>query len=208
MRAASEKTDQAPRGPANELADGLIAGTERRDLRQLVSALDKGGSDAGVIADALRDVAEREPKLLGPVIGRLARQTRHPDPVVAAACGAILAELCKTSPAKVAKQIDTLTDALSDAGPAARDGIVHTFIALCAASVVYQRRLGGTLSQALAGADMQQLSSWAQLMLPTLKGEPYANAREIVEQRLSDLPRTEGQALCATIGVSYRGRRC
>jgi hypothetical protein len=125
---------------------------------------------------------------------------------VAQCCAHCLPALARVAPAKVAKQLKTMQAALPDAPEIAKDGLVRTFVALCVASVTYQKRLIDSFELALRTADAQQLPLWVEHILPALKGEPYAQARSVVEQRLPDpeLPREVAQRIADFLGVKLR----
>jgi hypothetical protein len=96
--------------------------------------------------------------------------------------------------------------AFPDASESAKDGLVRTFVALCVASVTYQKRLIDSFELALRTSDAQQFPSWAEHILPALKGEPYAQARSVVEKRLHDpsLERAIAQRVADQIGIKLR----
>jgi hypothetical protein len=106
----------------------------------------------------------------------------------------------------VAKHLKTLQAAFPTAAALSKDGLVRTFVALCVASVTYQKRLIENFELALRTADPEQLPRWVEHILPALKGEPYAQARAVVEQRLNDpqLERGIAQHVADTIGVKLR----
>ena len=60
--------------------------------------------------------------------------------------------------------------------------------------------------QALREADPKALVRWVELILPALKGEPYAQARSIAESRLNEpeLPRPVAQRVAELLGVKLR----
>ena len=118
----------------------------------------------------------------------------------------LLPVLARVVPAKVAKQLKLMQATLPDAPATAKDGLVRTFVALCVASVTYQKRLIDSFELSLRTARPEQLAAWAEHILPALKGEPYANARTVVEARLPDpeLPREVAQQVADFLGVKLR----
>lgn len=187
-------------------ARALVEGGTLQELRRVAGALSGGGEGARLAAKTLHELSLLDPRRPGAVVSRIARHLDLEDEEVVAPCAQVLATVTRVAPAKVAKHSDLLVHTWAAAQPVGREGIVQALVGLCEASVVYQRRLGPHLEQVLLDADLEQLVRWSKALLPTLKGEPYANARTIVESRLSELPREEGRAACATAGVSYRGR--
>lgn len=193
---------EGPEGRARALSE---AGT-LQELRRIAAVLSRGNEEAVQAAQTLRRLADIDPRRLGGVVSRIAQHLALDHVEVVALAGETLALLAQAVPAKVAKHSDAMVQLWPEATSTGRNAIVRTLIGLCEASVVYQRRLGPHLERALAEADLDTLVTWAADLLPVLKGEPYANARAIAEERLADLPRDEGRAACATVGVSYRGR--
>jgi hypothetical protein len=110
------------------------------------------------------------------------------------------------APAKVAKHLKTLQGSFAQASDAGKDGLVRTFVALCLASVIYQKRLIEVFEQALREADTKTLPRWVELILPALKGEPYAQARTVAEQRMTnpELARPIAQRIADLLGVKLR----
>ena len=47
--------------------------------------------------------------------------------------------------------------------------MVRTFVALCLASVAYQKRVVDVLERALAGAEPRPLQRWTERVLPALR---------------------------------------
>jgi hypothetical protein len=115
-----------------------------------------------------------------------------------------LPELARVAPAKVARHLPKLKDAFDDVTDVARDGIVRTWVSLCLASVAYQRRLIDILQHALTNAPDKTLVAWSAVVLPALKGEPHAEAREVVEARIPQLPRPLAQKIAKQLGITLR----
>jgi hypothetical protein len=102
-----------------------------------------------------------------------------------------------------------MQSAWPSASQIAQDGLVRTFVALCTASVTYQKRLIDNFERALRNADDKTLPRWVEVILPALKGEPYAQARAVAESRLGDpqLPRPIAQRVADLLGVKLRVAR-
>ena len=159
----------------------------------------------------MRSSVHRLPPRLAPHIEALvtllgAKAESEARPRVVQAAAHTLPLLARVAPAKVAKHLKTLQGMFDGAADAAKDGIVRTFVALCVASVTYQKRLIANFELALRTADAKQLTAWTEHILPALKGEPYAQARTVVEQRLNDvsLPRPVAQRVADLLGVKLR----
>jgi hypothetical protein len=195
---------QQPSVEAASLANALASGASATSLEQYVEAL-LGANPAGA-ARVLEALAQIKPELLTPHIELLVKHLESPQITVAQCCAHCLPALARVAPAKVAKQLKNMQAALPDAPEIAKDGLVRTFVALCVASVTYQKRLIDSFELALRSADAQQLPSWVEHILPALKGEPYAQARSVVEQRLPDpqLPREIAQRVADFLGVKLR----
>ena len=61
--------------------------------------------------------------------------------------------------------------------------------------------------KALTGAEPKTLLRWTELVLPALKGEPHAQARAVVEQRLNDIPRPQAEKIAEFLGIRLRPSR-
>ena len=201
---ASTGATQQPSAEAASLANALVSGTSTTSLEQYVEQLlQPNGAAAAQVLEALALV---KPELLTPYIELLVKHLSSAQIPVAQCCAHCLPALARVAPAKVAKQLKTMQAALPDAPQIAKDGLVRTFVALCVASVTYQKRLIESFELALRSADAQQLPLWVEHILPALKGEPYAQARSVVEQRLPDpaLPREIAQRIADFLGVKLR----
>ena len=201
--------DQAgsPSDEAASLAQALVSGTSTTSLEQYVAQLVQPNSAAAPhAARVLEALAQQKPELLAPHIELLVKQLDSPNQPVAQCSAHCLPVLARVAPAKVAKQLKAMQAALPDAPAIAKDGLVRTFVALCVASVTYQKRLIDSFELALRTAAPEQLPAWVEHILPALKGEPYAQARSVVEQRLPDpeLPREIAQRVADFLGVKLR----
>ena len=112
-----------------------------------------------------------------------------------------------SAPAKVARHLERLRANYDAAIDVAKDGIVRTFVALCIASVAYQKRVIDVLEKQSSGAEPKTLLRWTELVLPALKGEPHAQARAVVEQRLNDIPRPQAEKIAEFLGIRLRASR-
>lgn len=198
----------APDG-AHELSAGaaaILAGDEAQ-LLQHVQALEHEGRAAGAAARVIEEVVQHKPQLGAPHIGRLVKILLGGPPRGAQAAAATLPLLAKAAPAKVARHLDLLRAGFAGASDTVKDGMVRVFIALCVASVAYQRRVIDVIEQALAGAEPKTLVAWTELALPALKGEPHAQARAVVEQRLLELPKPQAQRIADFLGIKLRVSR-
>jgi hypothetical protein len=200
---ASTGADARTSAEAASLANALVNGTSATSIEHYVDALAQGSSEAASVLEALAQV---KPELLAPHIEPLVKHLSSQHVSVAQRCAHILPVLARVTPAKVAKQLKAMQASLPDAPAVAKDGLVRTFVALCVASVTYQKRLIDSFEHALRSADAQQLPLWVEHILPALKGEPYAHARSTVEQRLPDpaLPREVAQRVADFLGVKLR----
>jgi hypothetical protein len=203
--AASTSATAAPSAEAVALANALVAGTSPTSLDQYVDQLVRS-SDAAHAARVLEALLQVKPELLAPHIELLVKNLDATQLVVAQCCAHCLPVLARVVPAKVAKQLKTMQAALPVAPDIAKDGLVRTFVALCVASVTYQKRLIDSFELALRTASPTQLPTWVEHILPALKGEPYAQARSVVETRLPDpqLPRDVAQRVADFLGVKLR----
>jgi hypothetical protein len=213
MAQRSEADNEQAAGPSAEaasLASALVSGTSTTSLDQYVEQLVQPNSAAAPqvteAARVLEALTQIKPELLTPYIELFVKQLDSPHIPVAQCSAHCLPVLARVVPAKVAKQLKTMQAAFPNAPEIAKDGLVRTFVALCVASVTYQKRLIDSFELALRTAEPQQLPSWAEHILPALKGEPYAQARSVVEQRLPDpqLPRDTAQRVADFLGVKLR----
>lgn len=211
MDGSDSVAPQAPIGrksrSAATIAEQIVGGATDRALGSYVKELAaESSSTATQAARVVDEVIERSPNLGEPFIAKLVEQLGSPHARVVLACARALPRLGSTAPAKVARRIPALRARFESDDPVARDAVVHTFAALCGASVAYQKRLLDVFQRALVEADPQTLARWTPMLLPRLKGEPYAQARETVEGRLHGLPDTEAQEIAAFLGVRLPSR--
>jgi hypothetical protein len=207
--ANSEKDEasQRPSSSAAALASEVTAGTSATSVEQYIEHLaDPRDVTAFQAARVIEELAGQKPELLAPHIEVLVGLLGAMRPRVAQSAAHSLPVLARVAPAKVAKHLKTMQAAFPDASEVAKDGLVRTFVALCVASVTYQKRLIENFELALRTADPKQLPGWVEHILPALKGEPYAQARGVVEQRLNDpdLPRPTAQRVAEIMGVKLR----
>jgi hypothetical protein len=190
---------------ASAIAAEVIAGTEARNLGQWLAALlDANLVNATQAARVVDELVQQQPALLVPQIRHLVNALEKGTPRAAQTAAHALHALVALAPAKVARHMDRLREAFDAAGDEAKDGIVLTFAALCSASIAYQKRVVDVLERALGSAEPRTLQRWSEAVLPALKGEPYAQARAVVEGRLPELPRPIAQKVAAQLGVRLR----
>jgi hypothetical protein len=194
---------------ASVVAAEVVAGTANVSPEQYIRQLsDESVKESAALqaARVVEELANQKPELLAPHIEALIGALRSTRPRVAQAAAHCLPVLARVVPAKVAKHLKTLQSSFSSASDVGKDGLVRTFVALCVASVTYQKRLIENFEQALRSADSKQLAGWVEHILPALKGEPYAQARTIAEKRLSDpeLPRPIAQRVADLLSVKLR----
>lgn len=199
---------QRPAGAAAaSLASELIAGTSSVSVEQYVAQLsDSRDATSQHAAKVLEDLAAAKPELLAPQIEALVTLLGSSRPRVAQTAAHVLPVLARVTPAKVAKQLKTMQASFPNASEVAKDGLVRTFIALCVASVTYQKRLIESFELALRTADAKQLPAWVEHILPALKGEPYAQARAVAEARVHDpaLQRAVAERVAGLLGIKLR----
>jgi hypothetical protein len=207
IEASPTSPSQRPSSSAAALAGEVVAGTAQTSVDQYVRGLaDAKESTAVQAARVVEELATQKPELLAPHIERLVMLLNSERARVAQCAAHCLPVLARVAPAKVAKHLKVLQGSFDTASEVAKDGLVRTFVALCLASVTYQKRLIDIFEAALRHADPKQLASWVEHILPALKGEPYAQARGVAEQRLNDpaLPRAIAQRVADLLGVKLR----
>lgn len=193
--------------PTSSLAGEIVAGTSGVSLDQVVAQLsDPKDAASQQAARVVEELSATKPELLAPHIELLVTLLGSSRQRVAQTAAHCLPILARVTPAKVAKQLKTMQAAFPDASEVAKDGLVRTFVALCVASVTYQKRLIESFELALRTADAKQLPGWVEHILPALKGEPYAQARAVAEQRVQDpaLARPIAQAVADLLGIKLR----
>lgn len=198
---------QRPPALAAAIAGELVAGTAEPRLDHYIAGLfDAKESASSQAARVLEELINQKPDLLAPHIERFVVALGSDRPRVAQCAAHALPVLARIAPAKVAKHLKTLQGAFETGSETARDGLVRTFVSLCLASVTYQKRLIDVFDRALRTADSKALVRWVDLILPALKGEPYAQARTVAEHRLNEpeLPRPVAQRIADLLGVKLR----
>ncbi len=195
-------------GSAAAIAEQLLADENaQREVARYAATLSTGKATAATqAARVIGEVLSRKPELLVGAVKELVEAVRSPHKRAVAAAADALPVVAKHSPARVAKHLDTLKEAFDETTDAGRDGLVRTFAQLCIASVAYQKRLEPILTHALRQAEGKTLVRWTLTALPALKGEPHANARAVVEDRLYRLPRSVAQPIAEYLGVRLRRR--
>ncbi|HMI91152.1 MAG TPA: hypothetical protein VK509_07300 [Polyangiales bacterium] len=188
-----------------DIAAELLAGTAEPPLIYYARALeDENAHHASQAARVFEELIAQKPELCAPHIERLVRGLTSAHPRVVQAAAAALPVLARVAPAKVARHLERLLTGYAAASEVAKDGLVRTFVALCVASVAYQRRVIDVLEAALASADPKTLPRWTELVLPALKGEPHAQARAAVERRLQEIPRPQAEKIAEFLGIRLR----
>jgi hypothetical protein len=193
--------------PSTSLLTELLSGTSTITVEEYVTQLADTREAVSVPAvHVVEELVAQKPELLAPHIETLVSLLASPRSRATQTAAQALPVLARVAPAKVAKHLKTMQAAFPAASEAAKDGLVRTFVALCVASVTYQKRLIENFELALRTADAKQLPGWVEHILPALKGEPYAQARSVVETRLQDpaLDRAVAQHVADTIGVKLR----
>jgi hypothetical protein len=170
-------------------------------------AEDLASGKPAAMANASRIIEEwllKKPEVLVPAIDRLIGCISSPHKRVAQTAALALPIMGRIAPARVARHLPALTDKFPECTEIAKDGLVATFAALCTASVAYQKRLEPVLDLALSSAEPKTLLRWAEVILPSLKGEPHARARSVVEGRLPEMPRAQAQPIASFLGIKLR----
>jgi hypothetical protein len=201
-----DDSPKASKGSANE-AERVLSGEDPGAITALGSQLIEG-SEKGATASArvLSEVIVRKPEAVVPLVDRFVTGIRSDNKRVVQTSAEALPVIAKIAPARVAKHLEKLKSAFDVTSEVGKDGLVRTFAALCAASVAYQKRLEPVLKKALGEADGKTLIAWTQGVLPALKGEPHANARAVVEERLATLPKATAQPIADFLGIKLRVR--
>jgi hypothetical protein len=195
---ASQPAPGEPSGPAKAVLEG------QQNLAEHVECMALEGRAASSAARIVEEVLQVKPQLGAPHIARLVRLLLEGPARSTQASATCLPLLTKTAPAKVARHLETLRGGFDQASETGRDGMVRIFVALCLASVAYQRRVIDVLEKALGAAEPKQLVTWSEIVLPALKGEPHAQARAVVEQRVPSLPKPQAQQLATLLGIKIR----
>lgn len=191
-----------------DIAEQLVAGTAEPGLVHYARALeDESPVTSAQAARVLEEVIQRKPELCAPHIERFVRVLGSGNPRAVQASANALPVLARVAPAKVARHLEKLRASFDTASDVGKEGMVRTFVALCLASVAYQKRVVDVLEKALAEAEPRTLQRWTELVLPALKGEPHAQARAVVEQRVHEVPRPVGEKIAEFLGIKLRPSR-
>ena len=150
------------------------------------------------------DILAAKPDLLVGLVDRFVVLIASPHKRTIQSVALALPVMARVAPARVARHLQALTERFPETNEVGKDGLVSTFAALCMASVAYQKRLEPVLDVALSTADAKTLQRWAEIILPSLKGEPHARARAGVEGRLPALPRALSQPIATFLGIKLR----
>lgn len=206
----ADTSDTSPKkkSPGAELAAQIVAGTSELGLAHYARALEhENPHTASQAARVMEEVVALKPELAAPHIERLVRLLTSENARVVQACATTLPLLTRVAPAKVARHLERLRTGYDAATDVAKDGMVRVFVALCVASVAYQKRVIDVLEAALSRTDPKTLQRWTELVLPALKGEPHAQARAVVEQRLPEIPRPQAEKIAEFLGIRLRPSR-
>lgn len=197
--------DEARGSATTEAADRIILAN---DAAAVLAHADNLASDKPTTATAsariLDDLLVKKPDMLAPAIERFVASVASPNKRTVQTSAAALPVMAKLAPARVARHLPQLTEAFSQTNEVGKDGLVNAFAALCTASVAYQKRLEPVLELALSTADPKTLLRWAEVVLPSLKGEPHARARAVVEGRLPTMARPLAQPIANLLGIKLR----
>lgn len=203
--AAAGAADEGRSSATTEAADRIILAN---DAAAVLTHADNLASDkpttATTSARILDDLLVKKPDLLVGAIDRFVVSVASPNKRTVQTSAAALPVMAKLAPARVARHLPQLTEAFAQTNDVGKDGLVTTFAALCTASVAYQKRLEPVLELALSSADPKTLLRWAEVVLPSLKGEPHARARAVVEGRLPAMARPLAQPIANLLGIKLR----
>jgi hypothetical protein len=194
-----------PPGVGSEAALAIVSASDAHAVAMHVENL--LGDKPNAIANSARlldELVVLKPELLSPSIDKLVLAVTSSSKRAVLTAAAALPVMAKLAPARVARHLPALTDRFIQASDVGKDGLVSTFAALCTASVAYQKRLEPVLEIALSSAEPKTLQRWTEVVLPSLKGEPHARARAVVEQRLYIIPRPVAQPIAAFLGIKLR----
>lgn len=199
---------KAKQSVAEKRAAELLAGGQIDEkIATLITSLSDSRTTTAVEAARVTEViAETSPAHLSSHVEELCALLLNERKRVVQASARALPRITKVAPAKVAKHLQTLDTSFDDGIDAAKDGIIRTITALCIASVAYQKRVEPLIHRALNGADGKVLLEWSKILLPALKGEPHANAREVVESMLNRIPREQAQKIAEVLNIRLRLR--
>ncbi|MEZ4287543.1 MAG: hypothetical protein R3A47_05250 [Polyangiales bacterium] len=204
---SSSKTTPTGRGASATAAKIIAMDSPQSQVAELgEQALNGTRTAATQAARVLSELIMQKPELVVPLVAKFANAITSTNKRVVQSSAEALPAIAKIAPARVARQLDVLRKSFPNANDIGKDGLVKTFAALCNASVAYQKRLEPVLTAALEGADGKTLFEWSQIVLPSLKGEPHARARAVVEGRLNGIPRAHAQAIADFLGIKLRVR--
>jgi hypothetical protein len=161
---------------------------------------------ASQAANVIAQVFATRPELVVPHVSKLSKAIVTKNKRVVQVCADAMPSIAKVAPARVARELDFLRNGFANSLEEGQDGLVRTFATLCIASVAYQKRLEPVLTEALSIAEGKTLLRWTQAILPSLKGEPHARARAVVEGRLDALARPVSQPIADFLGIKLRPR--
>lgn len=205
--AKAASSDKSLRGAAAAAAEILGAEDSAAVVSELAAELlDSRKTNATRAARILHELVEEHADLLTGHVDKFAAGMTAKHPRVTKTAADALPAIAKIQPARVAKHLDTLKASFDETTQEGKDGLVRTFANLCTASVAYQKRLEPVLVKALEGCDGKTLRRWSEIVLPALKGEPHANAKEVVEARLDKIPRSIAQDIASSLNIRLRVR--
>jgi hypothetical protein len=204
----------APREPSGAATGGGATATAERllaepDAPQRIQAygeqlLDARSTTATQAARILSEVLARKPELAVGLVDKFVKGLGSKNKRVVQTSAEALPTIARVAPARVARHLDVLKGSFDTLPELGKDGLVRTFANLCSASVAYQKRLEPVLTKALQHAQGKTLLAWTEAVLPSLKGEPHARARAVVESRLYKIPRAVAQPIADFLGIKLR----
>jgi len=202
-------TDDTKKGGGGAVAEAtrlLEAGDNAAIGAHADNLVGSGRTAATQSARVISEIVAKKPDALASFVDRFVLGLRSEHKRVVQASAQALPAIAQVAPARVAKHLDRLKEGFEELSDPGQDGIVRTFANLCSASVAYQKRLEPVLKVALGSADGKVLVEWTKTVLPALKGEPHANARAVVEERLGAIDRAHAQAIADFLGIKLRTR--
>lgn len=191
-----------------DVAALIVSGEAELGLPHYASALeDQNPNIANQAVRVFEEVALLKPELCAPYIERVVRLLNSQNPRVVQGSAQVLPLLARVAPAKVARHLEKLRTGYDTTSEVAKEGTVRTFVALCLASVAYQKRVVDVFEKALGTAEPKTLIRFTELVLPALKGEPHAQVRAVVEHRLPEIPRPQAEKIAELLGIRLRASR-
>lgn len=208
MKSLAQRNAAALRPPADPSeisaeAQRILADNDTAAVTALGEAI-AAEKNLAAACKTLDDILAAKPELLVGLVDRFVVLVGSPQKRTVQSVAHALPVMARLAPARVARHLQTLTERFTETNEVGKDGLVSTFAALCMASVAYQKRLEPVLELALSTADPKTLQRWAEIILPSLKGEPHARARSVVEGRLPSMPRPLAQPIAAFLGIKLR----